>query len=208
MVVMESCDPVIQILRSCSHGPCCLTMSNASLGDARVTYITPIQAHQGNNHMPMKATPSPSYMLHRATQVATALFDKVLGHSDLTHSQVLVLLSIAENPGTSQKHVSELTSIDRSTLADVANRLVRKGLIRRQRSRTDARRYNLSLTRAGEDALADARPLIREVDKKLMAGLTPEEADACIRLLTKLVETPLNAACLVDAIADGQRVMA
>ena len=139
--------------------------------------------------MHAKLNSSPSDMLHRATQVATALFDRVLGHRGLTHSQVLVLISIAENQGTSQKHVSELTSIDRSTLADVANRLVRKGLIRRQRSRSDARRYNLTLTRAGEEALAEARPLMEEVDRALLSGLGPEEANECVRLLGKIVMT-------------------
>lgn len=144
--------------------------------------------------MSARENQSPSYMLHRASQVATAFFDQALGHRDLTHSQVLVLHSIAENPGTSQKHVSELTSIDRSTLADVANRLVRKGFIRRQRSRTDARRYNLSLTRAGEEALADARPMIQDVDDRLLAGLTPAEASECMRLLTKIVSLQVEEA--------------
>lgn len=130
---------------------------------------------------------STSYMLHRANQVATALFDKVLGHKDLTHSQVLVMISIAENPGTSQKLVSEATSIDRSTLADVANRLVRKGYIKRQRSRSDARRYNLSLTRAGEEALADARPLMQEVDRNLLVSLPQQDANEFMRLLSKIV---------------------
>jgi DNA-binding MarR family transcriptional regulator len=137
--------------------------------------------------MPANDNPSPLYMLHRAAQVATALFEKAMGPRDITHSQVLVLQSIADNPGTSQKHVSELTSIDRSTLADVANRLVNKGFIRRQRSRTDARRYNLTLTRAGEDALAEARPLMRGIDTQLLVQMTVAEAEECLRLLAKIV---------------------
>jgi MarR family transcriptional regulator, temperature-dependent positive regulator of motility len=157
--------------------------------------------------MSSQPKPSASYMLHRATQVATALFDKALGRYDLTHSQVLVLLSIAENPGTSQKHVSELTSIDRSTLADVANRLVRKGFIRRQRARSDARRYNLTLTRAGEEALAEARPLILNVDRNLLSSLTGEEADECIRLLSKIVE-PGSGAQVVEPRNEVLRAIA
>jgi len=131
--------------------------------------------------------PCPSYLFHRATQIVTALFDDLLGDKDLTQSQVLVMLSIAENPGTSQKLVSATTGIDRSTLTDVTNRLVRKGFVRRQRSRGDARRYNLTLTKIGEEALAIARPLVQDVDQRIFSMLSEEEAQTLVRLLVKAV---------------------
>jgi DNA-binding MarR family transcriptional regulator len=149
---------------------------------------------------------SASHLLHRATQLVTSLYDRVLGHHELTHSQVLVMLAIAQSPGTSQKLVSTATSIDRSTLTDVTSRLVRKGYVRRQRSRSDARRYNLTLTREGEQALAEARPLVQEVDRRLLAHLPDHEAAELMRLLCKTVsEVGANTRAEITAESGSER---
>ncbi len=137
--------------------------------------------------MPAHNRLSPSYLLYRATQLSNRHFETILGHRELTHSQVQVLFAVADKLGISQKQVSDLTSIDRSTMTDLVERLIRKDLIRRQRSRVDARRYSLSLTDKGNEVVAEARPLVRSVDERILASLTPAEAAVWVQLLARIV---------------------
>ncbi len=85
-----------------------------------------------------KLETSATHLLHRAAQHATQLFDAQSEASkfDLTERQVSVLMALELNEGASQTRLVELTGIDRSTLADMVRRLIKKGLIERGRSRT------------------------------------------------------------------------
>ena len=86
------------------------------------------------------------HLLHRASQCATELFESSqLG--DLTPRQYALLLTVDANKGLSQTQLVELTLVDRSTIADVVRRLVKKGLLRRQRSRWDAGAYAVGICR-------------------------------------------------------------
>ncbi len=50
-----------------------------------------------------------------------------------------MLARVAGNEGLSQTDIVNLTGIDRSTLADIVRRLVKKGLLQRRRTKQDAR---------------------------------------------------------------------
>jgi DNA-binding MarR family transcriptional regulator len=63
------------------------------------------------------------------------------------------LMLIGRNPGISQTAVSRANGRDKSSLTPLLNDLVRRGFVRRQRTRHDRRTYRLTLTRAGEKTL-------------------------------------------------------
>ena len=87
-----------------------------------------------------------SHLLHRANQVAAERFAKAIGDTDVTPRQVAVLGIVATNEGVSQTGIVEASGIDRSTLADIVRRLVKRGLLARRRSKQDTRAYNVTLT--------------------------------------------------------------
>jgi DNA-binding MarR family transcriptional regulator len=60
------------------------------------------------------------------------------------------------------------TGIDRSTLADMATRMIAKGLLERERSTLDARANAVSLTDAGRLALEEAKPKMAAADARLL----------------------------------------
>lgn len=97
--------------------------------------------------------------LHRAEQIADEAWRETLsGSTGITVRQAHVLDAVdrsAERP--SQTALVELTGIDRSTLADIMRRLVKKGLVARRRTRNDARAYEITLTDGGLMALLAAR---------------------------------------------------
>ncbi len=115
---------------------------------------------------------SPLHLLHRAGQCAADVFQAELGSGDLTPGQYAVLLTVSMNEGLSQTHLVERTGIDRSTLADIVRRMLKKGLLQRRRTREDARAYAVKLTEEGWRVLKSAEPLSRKVDERILSALT------------------------------------
>ncbi len=113
---------------------------------------------------------SPIHLMHRANQTVTDLFLKAI-KSDLTPRQLAVLTVIAQQEGCSQTDIVEATGIDRSTVAEMIGRLVKKGSIERRRSRQDTRRYVLRLTQEGHRILRNTEPLAKRVDEKILRAL-------------------------------------
>ena len=71
------------------------------------------------------------------------------GISISRRGNIAVLSTVAQHEGLSQTDLVRLTGIDRSTLADVVQRLLRRGIIQRERTMQDGRTYAVSLSRKG-----------------------------------------------------------
>ena len=84
---------------------------------------------------------SPLQLLHRAEQVADRLFQGgALGF--VTPRQLDVLIAVAADEGCNLTAIIERTGIDRSTTTELVQRLVRKGLLQKRRSRQDTRTFS------------------------------------------------------------------
>lgn len=112
------------------------------------------------------------HLLRRANQFAADLYADEVGDSDLTHRQFTVLLTISQHEGLSQTALVARTGIDRSTLADLVARLLKKGLIQRRRTKEDARANTIRLSAAGRRALLATQPAAASVDKRLLSLLS------------------------------------
>lgn len=133
--------------------------------------------------------PSALHLLHRAGQCADELFAINIGDGHLTPRQFEVLKAVATAEEPSQTRLVTLTGIDRSTLADIVRRLVERGLLERQRTRSDARKYAVHLTDAGIGALKTAEPAVRSTNERLLAAVPSSERDAFLTALSRIVET-------------------
>lgn len=132
---------------------------------------------------------SPIHLLHRAGQCAGDIFSEEMGGGDLTPRQYAVLLTVAKNEGLSQTDLVARTGIDRSTLADIIRRLLKKGLLQRRRTRRDARAYAVRLTTAGWDALQASESAVALADQRILAALPESKRNAFLASLNKIVET-------------------
>ncbi len=130
---------------------------------------------------------SPIHLLHRAGQCAGDIFQSKMGESDLTPRQYAVLLTVAGNEGLSQTQLVDKTGIDRSTLADIVRRMLKKGLLQRRRTREDARAYAVKLTEDGWRLLKSVEPIAREVDAAIISTLSGEDQERFIGLLNTIV---------------------
>lgn len=111
---------------------------------------------------------SPSHLLHKALQRALDIYAEEFGVGAITQRQFAVLAAAAEHDGATQADLVRTTGIDRSTLADMATRMIAKGLLERERSTLDARANAVSLTDAGRLALEEAKPKMAAADARLL----------------------------------------
>jgi DNA-binding MarR family transcriptional regulator len=111
---------------------------------------------------------SPSHLLHRALQRALDIYAEEFGAGAITQRQYAVLAAAAEREGATQADLVRITGIDRSTLADMAQRMIAKGLLERERSALDARANAVRLTAGGREALTLAQPRMAVADARLL----------------------------------------
>lgn len=131
---------------------------------------------------------SPLHMLHRAGQGAAEAFQREIGSDELTPRQYAVLMTVSQNEGLSQTDLVERTGIDRSTLADVVRRMMKKGLLQRRRTREDARAYAVKLTEEGSRILRAADPMARRVDERILSNLPAQQRDRFLQDLNTIVQ--------------------
>ena len=129
------------------------------------------------------------HLLHRAGQRAGDVFADEMRRIKLTPRQYAVLVSVAENEGLSQTGLVERTGIDRSTLADIIRRMLRKGLLQRKRTKEDARAYSVRLTEEGRQLLDDAAPGAARSEARLLAALPSDQRSAFISALATIVQS-------------------
>jgi DNA-binding MarR family transcriptional regulator len=106
---------------------------------------------------------------------------------DVTTTQYTVLVAAREKDGLSQQDIINATGIDRSTVSQVVQLLIRKGLLKRRRTRHDARAYAVSLTDAGHDVLKASEPIVDRIEDALVEALPAARAKAFIANLRAIV---------------------
>jgi len=111
-----------------------------------------------------------------------------MGMDDLTPRQYAVLVTVSQNEGLSQTQLVEKTGIDRSTLADIVRRMLKKGLLQRRRTREDARAYAVKLTDDGWRTLKTADPVATKVDDRILSALPAQQRERFLSDLGTIVE--------------------
>lgn len=111
------------------------------------------------------------HLIRRAQQVHTVFWGTEVGRA-LTAPQYAVLSALREYPeGIDQSAAGELASLDRSSMADVVQRLVKRGWVARTRATADARRRILRLTETVQGDLLQLTPAVQRVQDRLLAPL-------------------------------------
>ena len=93
-------------------------------------------------------------------------------------------------PGLSQTELADFLGVGRMTAGIQVARCVRRGLVRRRRSRQDRRRYELHATAKGRANLRRIAALIPLHEQYLFGRLSAAERARFYRTLHKLVDEP------------------
>ncbi len=104
---------------------------------------------------------------------------------DMTPVQFAAMSAIQARPGIDQATVAATIAYDRATIGGVIDRLEQKGWVAREVSKTDRRAKQVRLTEMGEAILAEAAPVVRDLQSELTSGLDPEERQTFLKLAGK-----------------------
>lgn len=142
---------------------------------------------EDNTQETFELSASISHLLHRAQQLAANKSAEQLREAGVTLRQFSVLAAVSQEEGPSQSRLVDVTGIDRSTLADMLNRMEKAQLIARTVSREDARAKSVALTAKGVEALNAAAPAVRSADEALIATFAKNRRAGFVDLLTMLI---------------------
>jgi len=126
---------------------------------------------------------SPGHLLRRAQQYAHDLYAKEVSASGPTPRQYEVLHVVAQNAGLSQTDLVGHTGIDRSTLADMIARMMKKGLLSRKRTKEDARANAVSITASGRKMLNSANAKVAKAERAALSVLPKSQQAGFMRAL-------------------------
>ncbi len=128
-----------------------------------------------------------SHLLRRAHFDAEAAFAEHYSSIDITSRQLALIYTIAAHPGAQQAEIAEVVGLDVNTCSDLAKRIERKGLIRRERSTLDRRAFGLYLTDAGREMMRVTRPITPPYQRAIAARLSNAERQTLETLLRRLL---------------------
>jgi len=134
-----------------------------------------------------KILPHTGSLIRRAQQRHAAEWLRLVP-TTITSVQFAALAFLAETPGASQRELGDALEIDRSTVADLAARLERHGLVVREQDQTDRRRNVLRVTPEGLREMKRLRPHVDKVEEALTRTLSPSEVTQLRTLLLRLLE--------------------
>jgi DNA-binding MarR family transcriptional regulator len=125
-------------------------------------------------------------LLRRCQQRAVELFTEELGPHRVTPRQFALLVTVYQRPGLTQTDLVGATGIDRSTVGDMLDRLVRRGLIKRKRSGKDQRANTLHILPPGIETLRSAITFVDRVQARILDPV-PSDLRATLVAALKLM---------------------
>ncbi len=131
---------------------------------------------------------APGHLLRRCNQYAFDLYTQEVGSSELTPRQFAVLLTVEQNEGLSQTDLVRRTGIDRSTLADMISRLLKRSLLSRKRTESDARANSVSITADGRRALNSVKDKVMAAEDRILDPLPANLRSNFLKALTIIAE--------------------
>ncbi len=137
-----------------------------------------------------KVHAKPGHLIRRCQQIAVALFIEEVDAAgfDITPVQYAALVAIQENPGIEATTLSALIAFDRSTLGDVIERLVGKGLIERATEPQDRRVKRLSVTQDGARVADAIEPAVERAQARILGPRNAADRKRFLALLEQVVD--------------------
>ena len=148
-----------------------------------------------------------AYALHRAEM---SVLEGVLGifaDHQITTTEFLVLVLVAENPGISQADLAEALDVERPRMVPMLNKLEKRDLAKRTVGAADGRFRQIHLTKSGQQLVRVLQKRSREHQKEMMARLGPTEAKTILSSLWKLADrTPKRPARPSSASSSSKNI--
>ena len=126
------------------------------------------------------------YLLRRAYQRHTAIFQQTVPASQLTAAQFVVMLTVRDRGPCEIAPIAQHTAIDEPSLRGIVERLKWRQLLNADHEPGDARRMVVSLTPAGQELLEQTVPFAQEITELTYGDLNAQERATLVALLHKM----------------------
>jgi len=136
---------------------------------------------------PYRIEDQPGYLLRRAHQRASAIFQTGIGDPTITPTQYASMVKLHEYHELSQNRLGRLVGMDKATMQGVVRRLKDRGFVDSRPDPGDARRTLLSLTLDGERLLAKLLLNGTAVSREILKPLSGLEQRQFLELLLKII---------------------
>lgn len=130
----------------------------------------------------------PGFLARRLHQIHVAIFLMECAGEQVTPVQWGILTIVKENPGVGQVELADELGLDRSNVANVVDRLVRRGALKQVINKLDRRKRSIAITPKGLNLLARFEPKAERAQARVLAVLSAEERKQFMSLLSRLVE--------------------
>lgn len=127
----------------------------------------------------------PGHLARRLQQAHSLLWGAMVSE-ETTSPQFAVLNALEEKPDIDQRTLSEHVHLDRSTIADLVARLVRRDLVARVRDPLDGRRNVLKLTPEGRRVHKRLVTRTARMNRVFLAPLEEDEQEQLMRLIARV----------------------
>ena len=135
-------------------------------------------------------------LLSQVHQVCGRVWNKILRENnmaDLEGARGRIIFALWGNDGVPIKTLCEKTSLDKSTLTGIIDRLERDGYIERKPSETDKRSTLISLTGKEQEFAKNIQKVSNQMNKIFYKGFTDEEIIQFDSMLARILENCKDA---------------
>jgi DNA-binding MarR family transcriptional regulator len=121
--------------------------------------------------------PSTLYLVKQLEQAVRGRLDEVLRPAAITPQQYTALTVLERHDDLSTAELARSSFVTDQSAADMIAVLEERGLVSRAVDPRDRRRRVLRLTERGRDLLDRYRDQVERLESRMVAGLTPVQAD-------------------------------
>ena len=140
-----------------------------------------------NAPRPYRIEDQVGYLLRRAHQRASSIFQTTIGDPNITPTQYSSMVKLHEYTELSQNLLGRLVGMDKATMQGVVRRLKDRGLVDSRPDPGDARRTLLSLTLVGQKLVAKLLMNGPAVSRETLKPLTGPEQRQLLEFLSRII---------------------
>ena len=127
------------------------------------------------------------FLLAKVYQKAHASFKKQLTPYGLTNMQHLLLESLWYKQGMTASQMGKFLILDKATLSDVLDRMIKGGWIEKKPNEKDRRLFSIYTSKKADDLKQDLIMERRKANEEIMQGFSFEEKILFKRLLIDII---------------------
>jgi DNA-binding MarR family transcriptional regulator len=130
---------------------------------------------------------SVGYLMRMSVNRVLPQMEALFQDQELTFSQWTTLVALHDGRIATAGELAHNICHDAGSLTRLIDQMEKRGLVTRQRSRSDRRVVTLTLTTRGRALVEALAPRVMHFWNKLLSGFSHAEVDTLIALLTRLV---------------------